>query len=185
MAEKGTVFRREWAMPSADTFSLAPVSALLDRWLDGLRVVVDPFARNSQRGTHRNDLNPETNAEYHMEARAFCDLLVRQGVRADAVLFDPPYSPRQITECYASIGRSVTTEDTQNARLYREVRAGLDVMLRGGGIAISFGWNSGGFGKRYWMEEVLLVPHGGAHNDTIAVVERKMQGGLFEEASGE
>ena len=46
-----------------------------------------------------------------------------------------------------------------------------------GGIVISCGWNSGGIGKKYGFEilEILLVPHGGAHNDTIVTVERKIK----------
>jgi len=45
------------------------------------------------------------------------------------------------------------------------------------GIVVSFGWNSGGIGKKYGfeIEEILLVPHGGSHNDTIVTVERKIK----------
>ena len=45
------------------------------------------------------------------------------------------------------------------------------------GIVVSCGWNSGGIGKKYGFEmlEVLLVPHGGQHNDTIVTVEKKVQ----------
>jgi hypothetical protein len=100
-------------------------------------------------------------------------------VRADAVLFDPPYSPRQIAEVYASIGRACSTQDTQNARLYREARVRLASMLKPGGIGISCGWNSTGFGADFKVEELLLIAHGGAHNDTIVTVERKMQGQLL------
>ena len=48
-------------------------------------------------------------------------------------------------------------------------------MLKPEGIAICFGWNSMGFGLKrgYELLEVLMVPHGGAHNDTIVTVERK------------
>lgn len=43
------------------------------------------------------------------------------------------------------------------------------------GIVITCGWNSGGIGKKYGFEiiEILLVPYGGWHNDTIVTVERK------------
>ena len=94
------------------------------------------------------------------------------------VLFDPPYSPRQIQECYQQIGREVTTQDTQNARLYKRVKDGLDRMLKPGGIAICCGWNSMGFGLKrgYELLEILMVPHGAAHNDTIVTVERKLRG---------
>ena len=45
-----------------------------------------------------------------------------------------------------------------------------------GGIVISCGWNSGGIGRSngFELEEVLLVPHGGWHNDTIVTVDRKL-----------
>lgn len=138
-------------------------------------VVVDPFARNSRVATLRNDMDPATAAEYKLDSREFCDLLIAQGTVADVVLFDPPYSPRQISELYKACGRAVTGKDTQNARLYKEVKDKLDGVLRPGGIAISCGWNSMGFGigRGYELLECLLVPHGAAHNDTIVTVERK------------
>lgn len=168
---------RAWCMPSADTFEMPPVAALLDRHLRGLGVIVDPFARNGRRGTLRNDLNPATRAEYHMDAVAFCDQMLADGVRADAVLFDPPYSPRQISEVYAAIGKAATTEDTQNAALYARVRDRLVRTLRIDGLALSFGWNSTGFGRPrgFEMVEILLCCHGAAHNDTICVVERRVR----------
>ena len=51
---------RAWAMPSPDTFSIAPIASLLDHWLHDCEVIVDPFARNSNRGTITNDLSPNT-----------------------------------------------------------------------------------------------------------------------------
>jgi hypothetical protein len=44
-----------------------------------------------------------------------------------------------------------------------------------GGYAISFGWNSNGFGEKYGFTiiEILMVCHGSSHNDTIVVVEIK------------
>lgn len=166
-------WEREFAMPSADTFSIPPISRLLDRWLAGRAVIVDPFARNSFRGTFRNDLNPDTKATHHELADDFVE---HHSIAADAVLFDPPYSPRQITECYQQVGRQATTQDTQNSRLYKRVKDGLDKMLKPDGIAICCGWNSLGFGlgRGYEMLEILLVTHGGAHNDTIVTVERKL-----------
>lgn len=171
-----TVMQRAWAMPSADTFSILPIREFVERWLGGAEVVVDPFARNCRYGTIRNDLNPDTEAEYHMDAVAFCDLMVADGVRADAVLFDPPYSPRQMSEVYQRVGIS-GMESTQNARLYKAVRDRLDQVLKPGGIALSFGWNSSGFGKGrgYTLLEQLNVCHGGAHNDTICLAEARQQ----------
>lgn len=167
---------RIWAMPNARTFSIAPISALLARYIvrRPSAVIVDPFSAESMWATHRNDLNPAYKTR-SLHAADYCAELIAEGVTADVVLFDPPYSPRQISEVYKSIGRECTTKDTQNAMLYKSVRDGLNRLLKPNGLAISCGWNSAGFGKErgFTMLEILLVAHGGAHNDTIVVVERK------------
>ena len=168
-----TVISRAWAMPSADTFSVQPIGALVRRYLRG--VSVDPFARNNGWATHRNDMNPATGAEHHMDARSFLSLLNRQGVVADVVLFDPPYSPRQISECYAAAGLRAGMQDTQNAAFYRDCRKCIRAICRPGSMVLSFGWNSGGMGPGFKTEEILLVCHGSAHNDTICVVERMVE----------
>lgn len=163
------LIRRVWAMPSPATFSIPPISELLDRWLADCEVIVDPFAGDSLRGTIRNDLRDG------QEATVFLDSLNK--VQADAVLFDPPYSPRQISEAYKSVGLDVGMRETQNGRLYKSVKDHLDQLLKPGGIAICCGWNSAGFGKvrGYKLQEILLVAHGGAHNDTIVTVETKVK----------
>lgn len=167
-------FTVAWAMPSRWTFTIPPVRFFLDRWLEGCNVVVDPFCGSSMRGTHRNDLGMGGE-----DAGGWCEkLLAEIGRSADAVLFDPPYSRRQIAECYAGIGRKATTADTQNAALYARVRRPLAELLKPGGIALSFGWQSSGFGKDWDTLEILLVQHGGAHNDTICVAQRKPAGNL-------
>lgn len=163
-----TQFSTIWAMPSRWTFSIKPITSFLIRHLEGAAVIVDPFAGQSLVGTHRNDLG-----RGGIDAEQFCNQLLTEGVLADVVLFDPPYSPRQISECYKSIGRKATTSDTQNAALYARVRKPLAALLRPGGLALSFGWQSSGFGKAWETTEILLVQHGGAHNDTICVAQRK------------
>ncbi len=96
--------------------------------------------------------------------------------RADLIIFDPPYSPRAISECYQSIGKKATQKDTQNSLLYKNVRDILDDILAPNGTVLSFGWNSSGMGtkREYEIVEILLVCHGSAHNDTICVAERKI-----------
>ena len=168
------LLHRVWAMPSGDTFTIPPIIELLRRHLNGARVIVDPFARNSRIGTITNDLNPDTAAQHHMDATDFCRMLADQETVADVVLFDPPYSPRQISELYRAVHGKVTMQDTRNAVLYANVRDVMDPILKPGGIAISCGWNSGGFGKfDYQRLETLFVCHGAARNDTIVTVERK------------
>ena len=89
------------------------------------------------------------------------------------VIFDPPYSPRQIAECYGHVGRKVTQKDTQ-ARFWGAIKKEIGRVLEPNGTALTFGWNSGGCGKvnGFQLVEVLIVAHGGWHNDTICTAER-------------
>lgn len=93
----------------------------------------------------------------------------------DCVLFDPPYSLRQVSECYKKVRGFCTMTDTQSNPMTK-ARSELQRIVKKGGIVISFGWNSGGVGAKYGFKtlEILLVPHGGAHNDTICVVDQKI-----------
>lgn len=168
-------FSRAFAMPDANTFSIKPIGEFVQRYIaECTGRSVDPFARNSKLCSYTNDLNPSTSADYHEDAEEFCRWLSPDSFTL--AIFDPPYSPRQISECYKNIGREVTTEDTQNAALYKRVRDALDPLLKPGAICLSFGWSSNGMGKGrgYEIIEVLLVAHGGAHNDTICIAERKL-----------
>ena len=173
-------FSTVWAMPSRWTFSIPPIASFVARHVEGAAVIVDPFSGESTIGTHRNDLG-----RGGVDAEAFVRGLIADGVRADVVLFDPPYSPRQISECYKGIGRQVTMKDTQSALLYKGVRSALRDILKPDGIALSFGWQSNGFGRGWVTREVLLVQHGGAHNDTICVSQHRdlSQVALWEDAA--
>jgi len=181
-----TRFSRHWAMPSADTFSIPVIGRFVQRYLRRAEVSVDPFARDKRWATHTNDLNPATNAEHHMEARDFLRMLVDRGVSADLLIFDPPYSPRQISECYATEGMKAGMADTQNAKLVKECRDLLRQIARRDAVCLSFGWNSAGMGKGWQTEEIMLVAHGGAHNDTICMADRRLPetGQLFDRDGG-
>ncbi|MCI0558696.1 MAG: hypothetical protein MN733_09385, partial [Nitrososphaera sp.] len=146
-------------------------------------VSVDPFARNKRWATHTNDLNPTTEAEHHMDAVAFLEMLADRGVKADCIILDPPYSPRQISECYAAAGLKAGMKDTQNAALYSRVRMAARRLCNVGTTVLSFGWNSAGMGQGFETVELLLVAHGGAHNDTICLVERMVSPELNLEQS--
>jgi hypothetical protein len=175
-------FSRCFAMPNAETFSIKPIGEFVQRYLgkvDGFCVStcasVDPFARNRNWCSWNNDIDPSTSAESHKDAEDFVRGLAANGHKVALAIFDPPYSPRQISECYKGFGREVTAADTQNASLYKRVRDALDVIVEPGGIVLSFGWQSVGMGinRGYELIETMLVAHGGAHNDTICIAERK------------
>lgn len=178
-------FARVWAMPSPDTFDIPPIGELVRRYLRQSRISVDPFARNKKWATYTNDLNPETAAEYHLDAYDFLCLLRDKRVRPDLVIFDPPYSRQQVKEVYSGIGRHYGIQDSQNhSTNWSKERDVIHEILAVNGIVISCGWNSGGMGsvRGYEMLDLLITPHGGNHNDTITVVERKPahQASIFE-----
>lgn len=163
-------------MPSHDTFSVPPIGDFVRCYLKDSKVSVDPFARNKRWSTHTNDLNPDTAAEHHLDAVDFLDLMNLGGVVADLGIMDPPYSPRQISECYKQVGRKVGMKETQSACLYKAARDAMDPLIPVGGIVLHFGWNTVGMGRKrgYEQIEILMVCHGGAHNDTICLAERKV-----------
>lgn len=167
------IINRIWAMPNSKTFTIKPIKELLNRYITDDMVVVDPFANESKFGTITNDLNPKFDTNYHLDALDFLKQI--NDNCADIVLYDPPYSPRQIKECYDGIGITVTADDTKaswRARHLDEIKR----VLKPNGICISFGWNTNGVGKKRGFEiiEILIVPHGGSKNDTLCTVERKI-----------
>lgn len=161
-------------MPNADTFSMEPIENELSKLITKEMIVIDPFARNSKFGTITNDINPETKATYHLDAHEFADELVKQNIVADIILFDPPYSPRQLKEVYENIGRKFTQIDGQIVTRWGDLKEKLTKLLKKDGLVISFGWNSSGFGKKnnFKIEQILLLAHGAGHNDTIVTIEK-------------
>ena len=166
-----TKINRVWAMPSRHTFTIAPISELIFRYSNGVKWV-DPFAGWYSPAEFKNDLNPEAPVDSHLDAEEF----LRKFSTIEGLLFDPPYSPRQISECYKSIGINVGMKETQNATLYSRVKDAAAQRIVSGGLAICCGWNSSGMGKSRGFDllEILMVAHGGAHNDTIVTVERRL-----------
>ena len=159
-------------MPSKNTFDIKPIKELIHRYLvDG--VVIDPFANKNKIATITNDLDTQYDTDYHLDALDFLKLFDSNSV--NMVLYDPPYSPRQVSECYKKLGKTVNMQTTQ-ASYWSNQKKEVSRIVKEGGIAITCGWNSGGIGKKYGFEivEVLLIPHGGWHNDTIVTVERKV-----------
>ena len=169
---------RIWAIPNKWTFKIKPIEALLYKYVGDGKGWVDPFAGKNSPAEYTNDLNPDSNAKYHLEAHDFAIEL--NGIIFRGCLFDPPYSLRQLKECYNSIG--IDKMSFENSKYFpNNVKNVLTEKIKVGGIVICCGWNTNGFGLKrgFEMIEILLVPHGGHHNDTIVTVEQKTQGKLF------
>lgn len=165
------MIERKFARASAWTFTIPPVKTLLEKYVGDGSGWADPFAGDNSPAEFTNDIHPERKAMYHLEAEEFGRILP-EGLCG--VLFDPPYSYRQISEHYKEIGKKATAKDT-SYNFYRRAMNAIIPKIKKGGYAISFGWNTNGFGKSYGFEvvEILIVPHGLHHNDTLVTVEIK------------
>ena len=147
--ESAPTIERVWAMPNAKTFTIKPIKELLDKEVYGK--VLDPFP-----------------FEYKEDATDYMNK--QEDESFDVGLFDPPYSPRQLKEVYKGKGEYDTKNSTWSN--WKDLFA---KKIKKGGKVISFGWNSGGLGmnRGFTIKRILLVAHGGNHNDTICVVEEK------------
>lgn len=172
-----TPIERVWAMPNRWTFKIKPIGQLLSRYVGSGMMInglwADPFAGEHSPAQETNDINPKRPAKHHLHAEDFFKLYPDN--HFDGILFDPPYSLTQLKLCYQNIGEALSQDETQS--FPQNVKVVATPKLKPGGIVISFGWNSQGFGKSLGFEllEVLLVAHGRSHNDTIVTVERKNQ----------
>ena len=165
---------RVWAMPNKWTFTIKPIADLLKEEMnEGLWV--DPFAGANSPAHITNDLRPDMPTIFHLPALAF--LKEQPDENYDGVLYDPPYSPRQVKECYASV--AIEGWDGKwdgRTTFWSETLTECSRILKPGGKLICCGWSSGGGGKSrgFEMTRILLVPHGIRKNDTIVTVEIKL-----------
>ena len=118
----------------------------------------------------------ETEAHNHMDAFDFMIKLVDAGVTADLIILDPPYSMHQVNKSYSGFGDKRVNSLTPIYYMANK-------LLMANGVVLNFGFNSNGIClDHYEMVEILLVAHGGHHNDTICVAEKKLahQPNLFQ-----
>lgn len=171
--------RRSWCMPSSNTFKIRPIRELIKKEIIN-GIIIDPFANSASLKNMidsdviyvTNDIDEEYDTDYHMDALEFLKTFEDNSV--DMVLYDPPYSPRQVSECYKNLNMAVNFQTT-NSSYWTNHKKEISRIVKTGGKVITFGWNSGGIGKKYGFEisNILLVAHGGWHNDTICTVEMK------------
>lgn len=178
---------RAWHMPNRNTFSIKPIKDIIIKYIQEQNpdIILDPFANNnniknliesvSNKSSYiTNDLDASHSCDYNLEASDFLNLFDDNSI--DFVLYDPPYSNRQISEVYKKINRVVSIQDTQSS-YFSKFKKQIKRIVKKDGIVISFGWNSNGIGKCNDFEiiEILIVAHGAAHNDTIVTIERKIK----------
>jgi len=152
--------------------------------------ICDPFSNNKtvrRQGTTliTNDLNPKFDSTYNMEANDFGELMEREGKMFDLILFDPPYSLRQLKDHYEGIGQKLP--HWQTLHMWKRCKDALAKCLAPGGMVISFGWHSTGFGRYRGLEkkEVHVLCQSGRDDryDLLVTVERKHSNDILSYAS--
>ena len=138
---------RVWAMPNKRTFTIEPIEKLIEEEIGD--EYIDPFP-----------------FEYKEDASEYLKRIEAHNYG----VFAPPYSPRQLKECYKGLGEYDTKSSTWSNWKDLMAEKVLDK-------CISFGWNTCGLGKKRGCKitRILMVCHGGMHNDTICTVERRVQ----------
>lgn len=96
-------FEKVWAMPNGNTFTIKPIKEFVEAEVNKGGVIIDPFANTCKYGTITNDLNPDMDTDYHLDALEFLKTIKTES--ADLVLYDPPYSITQATTLYKAYGK--------------------------------------------------------------------------------
>lgn len=130
---------RVWSMPNKNTFDIPPIKEFINKHkING--IIIDPFANKNKIANITNDLDEQYSTDYHMDALDFLKMFEDDSV--DMVLYDPPYSPRQVSECYTNLGMTVNMQTTQSS-YWSNQKKEISRIVKPGGKVITFAWNSG------------------------------------------
>lgn len=169
------------------------IRSIIDRYIRELNStkhgdvsICDPFARecfsNQLENCITNDMNPAFDTDYNLEFQEFAKVMSGCQQEFDLILFDPPYSLRQLKEHYDGIGSKMALWQSQN--MWKEGKDLLARQVRAGGYVISLGWTTSGFGKKRGFKKVAVhVFEQAAREDRYALlvtVEQKVQTSLVD-----
>ena len=156
------MIKRVWAMPNHRTFDIKAIKEFIKENIGSDYVDPFPYPFKEDAITYLKKI--ETNSKL-------------------SLVFDPPYSQRQLKEMYHSNGLSL--DHPMNNSYWSNCKKEIARIIKPNGKVISFGWNSGGIGKKngFEIEKILLVNHGSQHNDTICTLEVKATSELVPQES--
>jgi len=146
------LIQRTWTMPNCKTFKIPYIKQILKDELND--VFLDPFPFPFKTDALKLLKNTKTNS-------------------INKIVFDPPYSQRQLKEMYKNIGFSYDMNNSYWAKCKDEIAR----ITKINGKVLSFGWNSNGIGKTrgFEIKKIWLIAHGSMHNDTIITLEIKVK----------
>ena len=145
---------RVFAMPNHKTFEIKPIKELIEQErIAGAYLDLFPYP-------------------YERDALQYLKELPDNSIWF--MLYDPPYSQRQLFEMYKNLGENLQS----NANYFKLLDNEIDRVIIPKGKVIRFGWNSKRISPQFEIKRILLVNHGAAHNDTLVTVQTKIQGNL-------
>jgi hypothetical protein len=129
----------------------------------------DPFAGLTSPAEFTNDIEAARGVVSNLDGLEFLQRIA--DCSFSGVLFDPPYSVEQCLRRYTPKQGGTAGR----AEYWAKCKDEISRIVKPGGLAISFAWDSTGIGKSrgFEIEEIVLLCHGACHNDTIITIERK------------
>lgn len=146
--------------------------------LDGL--ILDPFARNCEWGDITNDLNPDTKAKYHLDAKDFLQLMLDEhGTNSvKCLIFDPPFSTRQ----YEKYEKEFPGELVNIYSSPGEISSIFSIaqkLIKPGGIIIKLGYNTTRPILDYQLTYLSITNFSGNRNDVLTTIWKNPNQTLF------
>jgi len=155
--------------PKRYTFEQPKLKKWIEKWCKGK--VLNLFAGKVKLNIDefRVDINENVPADYYGDAYEFINTTDK---KFDTIVLDPPYNVRKSREKYN--GRYIGS--------FTKIKNSLLKILNPHSRVISLGYDSVGMSNSRGFKKVAicLVCHSGDHNDTICVVEDKVQQNLKE-----
>ena len=150
------IINRFWSMPNHETFKIPCIKQILKDELNN--EYLDPFPLSQS---------------MFLKIDALQFLRKLKSSSENKIVFDPPYSQRQLKEMYKDIGFSYDMNNSYWSNCKDEISR----ITRKNGKVLSFAWNSNGIGKNrgFEIKKIWLIAHGSSHNDTIITLEEKIK----------
>jgi len=149
--------------PKRYTFQQPKLKEWTEKWCKGK--VLNLFAGITKLNVDefRVDMDKNVPADWYGDAFEF---VKTTDLKFDTIVLDPPYNLRKSREKYGS--RYIGS--------FTKIKNELSRILNDGGLIIHYGYDSVGMSKSRGFEKIAicLVCHNGDHNDTICLVERKV-----------